>query len=533
MRTRLIPALAGEPASSQTPLRSLASPSLSAVLRRPATNPRPPAVVLYNPRSTAPAKRVLPLSLLALAAVLEGRHEYAIVDGNLDPAPVDSIAALVVAGARRLAVTVMPGPQLRQAVHDTRWLKARFPHLTVIWGGYFPTQHWDVALRDPAIDYVIRGHGELAFVELLDRLERQREVDDLAGLALRSAGPGAEPRTNALAPIPDPELLPEFPYHRVAVTSYVRRCYLGLRTLSHHSSYGCPFFCNFCAVVNMVGGRWLPQSAERVANTVRRLSHEHRLDAVEFFDNNFFVSEGRTADFADRIRDLGIAWWGESRIDTLLRYSRRTWQLMRDSGLRMVFMGAESGSDQTLRRMGKGGTLSTRKTLEIARLMRAWGIVPEFSFVMGNPPDPEGDIRQTIEFIRRLKTVNPEAEIVMYLYSPVPLAGDLYDAAVEHGFRFPATLDEWITPQWDQISRRRSSLLPWMRPSLRARIHNFERVLNAYYPTSTDLRLTGATRAVLRAASTWRYRSGVYGLPLELGLLQRLIRYQRPETTGF
>jgi hypothetical protein len=68
---------------------------------------------------------------------------------------------------------------------------------------------------------------------------------------------------------------------------------------------------------------------------------------------------------------------------------------------------------------------------------------------------------------------------------------------------------------------------------VRRHIRDFERVLNAYYPTSTDLRLTGLRRHLLRAASGWRYRSRFYHLPLELSALQRVMHYQRPETSGF
>src|SRR5205807_2162653 len=270
--------------------------------------------------------------------------------------------------------------------------------------GYFPTQHWDVALRAPYVDWVIRGHGELVFRDLL-RGWGGDEVRGIPGLAFRDEA--GEPVSNPMAPIPHPDQLPEFPYERVDLNRYVRSTVLGRRTLSHHSSYGCPFFCNFCAVVNMVGGRWLAQSAERTANVARRLVTDYGADAVEFYDNNFFVHEARTVDFAERILDLGIGWWGDSRIDTLLRYSDRSWRLMRDSGLRMVFMGAESGSDETLKRMNKGGSASTDKTLAMAEKAREYGIVPEFSFVLGNPPDPEGDVRGTLEFIRKVKRVNP------------------------------------------------------------------------------------------------------------------------------
>jgi hypothetical protein len=52
-------------------------------------------IVLYNPKVTRPRNRRLPLSVLAIAAVLEGKEEYTIVDGNLDPNPTSTIAKLM------------------------------------------------------------------------------------------------------------------------------------------------------------------------------------------------------------------------------------------------------------------------------------------------------------------------------------------------------------------------------------------------------------------------------------------------------
>lgn len=336
-----------------------------------------------------------------------------------------------------------------------------------------------------------------------------------------------------MAPVPNPDELPALPYHRVPVERYLRRTFLGSRTLGHHSSYGCPFFCNFCAVVNMVAGRWRAESPARVEGVVRTYRNRWGVDAVEFYDNNFFTSEARTAEIAERIRPLGMAWWGEGRVDTLLRYSDATWRLMRESGLKMVFLGAESGSEEALARMDKGGTLAPGQTLELAARMKSYGVVPEFSFILGNPPDPEADVRETIEFIRRVKGVNPESEIVMYHYTPVPLAGELFDAATALGFRFPETLEEWIGDKWQDITRRHSAHMPWLGSRQRRRILDFERVLNAYYPTTTDVRLKGARRALLRAVSAWRYHLRLYARPLELAALQRLFHYQRPETSGF
>jgi hypothetical protein len=285
--------------------------------------------------------------------------------------------------------------------------------------------------------------------------------------------------------------------------------------------------------VSLAKGRWNAQSPERVERNLRRYREEWNVDAVEFYDNNFFTHEDRCAEIARRIAPFRFRWWGEGRIDTLLKFKDETWRAMTDSGLRMIFLGAESGSRETLARMDKGGTLTPEMTLDLAARMRAFGVTPEFSFVLGSPPEPERDIEESLLLVKRIKERHPEAEIILYQYTPVPVQGELLDAASATGFVFPRTLDEWVSPQWNEVSRRRSDRLPWIAGRQRRRVKNFERVLNAYHPTKTDPRLTGWRRSVLRAASGWRYHTGFYAAPFELRLLQKLFRYQRPETAGF
>ncbi len=121
-----------------------------------------------------------------------------------------------------------------------------------------------------------------------------------------------------------------------------------------------------------------------------------------------------------------------------MSYSDATWEAMRRSGSKMIFMGAESGSDDMLRRMNKGGKASTDMTLALVERMKHYGIVPELSFVLGNPPDPAADIEATIQFIRKLKRVNPATELVLYIYTPVPQEGSiLLDEATQAGLPLP------------------------------------------------------------------------------------------------
>jgi anaerobic magnesium-protoporphyrin IX monomethyl ester cyclase len=198
-----------------------------------------------------------------------------------------------------------------------------------------------------------------------------------------------------------------------------------------------------------------------------------------------------------------------------------------------VFSGAESSSDAVLETMNKGGKASARLAIDLARRMSSYGVVPEYSFVLGSPPDPERDMAQTFEFIREIKKVNPATEVVLYTYTPVPMDGALFTQASNLGFTFPTTLEEWASDKWRQLMMRRGDGIPWIDQTVRKRVRNFERVLNAFYPTVTDRRLTPARRALLKTVSAWRYGLRLYTAPYELRALHRLMHYQRPETTGF
>ena len=491
-------------------------------------------IILFNPLSTTPGKQPLPLSLLSLAAVLEEREPWCLVDGNLvaDPAAdiIEKLARIPRSEFALLAVTVMPGPQLSQAVAVCRRLKTACPYVPIVWGGYFPTQHADVVLRSDIVDFVVRSQGERALLDLIATLKTGGSPHGVTNLSWKLGGDIVHNGIGAMVPLDE---LPELPYARIEMRRYLHANYLGRRTVAHNSSFGCPFACSFCAVVSMSNRRWLAQSPARMEGTIRHLAATYGVDAVQMHDMDFFISEDRVAEFADRIADLDLRWWALGRVDVLMQYAESTWHKLARSGLTMVFSGAESGSDETLAVMNKGGKASTNLTLELAARMRRHHVVPEFSFVLGAPPNPMQDVVRTFEFIRRLKRVNPATEIILYTYTPVPLEGALYGHARREGFRFPETLDEWASPLWQQLSMRRGDGIPWVDGDVRRRVRNFERVINAFYPTITDPKLTTWRRAALKAASGWRYALRFYEAPYELRALHRLMQYQRPETTGF
>jgi len=211
---------------------------------------------------------------------------------------------------------------------------------------------------------------------------------------------------------------------------------------------------------------------------------------------------------------------------------------MKEAGCKMIFLGAETGNDDILKQMNKGGTQTGAGIKDFARRLHPIGIIPEFSFVLGMPADtPEqvmNQINWDINFIKEIKEINPDAEIIIYLYSPVATEGsELYEQIQNAGFKFPQDLEDWLDPAWANFDLRKNPLTPWLNPTMVDKIKNFETVLNGYYPTASDFRIKGLKKQILRGISKFRYKSGFYKYPYEIKAMHKFWKYRQPEIEGF
>ena len=500
-------------------------------------------VLFFNPRA-AESKARVPNSILSIAASIEGKYDYAIVDGNLERNPRKTLLDYLETGDYKVfACTVMPGPQLRQAIPYTREIRKKYPHVKIVWGGYFPSNHSQVCINSGYIDYIIYGPGDHAFPMLMDAIVTGAAVHHIPNLIFKEADTVIKTKKDELY---DQDSLPPLPYDKLnsfySMKKYIGKSVLGTKTFAYHSSVGCPFTCAFCGVVPIYNARWKGKCADGIYKDIKWLKESFGGNAIEFHDNNFFVSEKRTIEFSKLIMKENMVWWGEGRIDTINKYSDETLALMRQSGCKMIFFGAETGNDAILKKMDKGGTQTAEQIRSFAARMAKFDIIPEYSFVLGIPPfsgtdTPEQVMKQIdedIAFIKEIKTINPKTEIIIYVYSPVPTEGsDMYNKVLESGFRFPEKLEDWIGPEWDQFDLRKNPLTPWLTPEMIDKIKDFETVLNGYYPTVSDVRLNGFKRKFIRSIASLRYKTGVYKKPYELKALHLLWKYRQPEIEGF
>jgi anaerobic magnesium-protoporphyrin IX monomethyl ester cyclase len=205
----------------------------------------------------------------------------------------------------------------------------------------------------------------------------------------------------------------------------------------------------------------------------------------------------------------------------------------------MAYIGAESPSDWLLHEVRKG--TRSDQTLAAVEKCRSHGVIPELSFMLAPPEDPEGETEKTFEFIRVIKRMHPATEIMLYIYTPLPPSHDNARALAPRSaiqlrdcdgrpVAFPAAADEWARPEWLDYWCHKDA--PWVSARLRRRILDFTTVLGCRFPTVTDIRSPRWAKSTLSAIASWRYRYQKYDHPWELGVSKKFVRLRDPRVSS-
>jgi anaerobic magnesium-protoporphyrin IX monomethyl ester cyclase len=497
-------------------------------------------VLLINPTITSRRSARFPLAVLNLSAALDGKYGSSIIDGNKDRDFIaTALRALQSGRIDAVGVSVMGGPQLRTAIAVSRAIRARFPEIPIIWGGHFPTICAEPALKSAYVDYAIRGQGEETLREMLDAIFAGDfgRMGAIAGLSWRAGDQVIHNKNRAFSTA---ALARDLPYERLGdPRQYLSRTFLGQYTTGYQAALGCRFRCTFCGVASMFRGKTALPAPQRLERDLGYLSKQLGVDSIQFFDHNFFDREEDTVPLLEVLAKFELQWWCFARSDALLNLSDRSWALVRKSRLRMAYIGAESPSDWLLHDVRKG--TSTDQTLAAVEKCRSNGVIPELSFMLAPPQDPEGETERTFEFIRHIKRVHPRTEIMLYIYAPLPTGPTSKIPQVERALSelrdsdgrpmvFPSTADEWAEPQW--VTYWCHTDVPWLTQRLRDRIRDFTTVLGCRFPTATDIRSPYWGKSALRTLASWRYRFKRYERPWELNVSRRFIRLWDPRVSG-
>ncbi|HZS50451.1 MAG TPA: radical SAM protein [Bryobacterales bacterium] len=468
-------------------------------------------VVFFFPAFSS-QEATAPLAILAISTpLLRAGYQVRIIDSTITPNFQKQVLKEL-ENALCLAVSLVTGPMIRETVQIARAAKALYPGLPVILGGWHPSLLPDQTLAAEFIDVVVRGQGEDALLEILERLEAGASLEGVAGVGYKQDGRLIFNPPRPLKPIRD---LPPKAYHLADFDAYERLC--GRRWAMYISSLACPYSCSYCTNQGVYGRQWNALDAGQAAQEMSDLVSRYRLSLLWVVDDNFLVDRERAVAIAEELLRRGVKfdWSIQASTNLVTRLTTEELKLLRRAGLSQVSQGADSGSPKILHLMNKDFQ-KIETVYEAAHKLHEVGIRPSFNMIFGYPGEGEKERRESIALIMDICRRFPGAEFWTNIFTPYP-GSPVMERAFELGIDVPKSLEGWA----DFFPRY--TVLPWLKGRKHHRLQIMREYLRVAFhrvPIAADRR-NRVTRAVHEAISVparWRLDHDFYVFPFELWL---------------
>lgn len=355
------------------------------------------------------------LSLATLAGYLRPHgHTVDCVDAKFERLDDDAVLERVREYRPDLVGLTAFTNEVKACAEVARRIGAEFPGIRIVLGGVHMTAIPERTMHEfPEIDFGCIGEGEQTLLELCDALDARADLAPVDGLIWRRDGslvrnaPRENIRDQDTIPMPAWDLLPRAREYTV----------MSLR--------GCPFSCQFCANPN---GRIVrKRSPRRFVDEVEWLVEHAAPERLFICDEIFSVDQKRTHLILDDMIARGlherVRWMAQTHVNFV---DERLFRKMKDAGAYMVGFGIETGDLEKLRSLNKG-IRSYDTVVEARRAAKRAGLPVEAYFIIGQPDETRGSVRNTIRLARRL---NPDLPIFGIM---VPYPGTEVAAMAERG----------------------------------------------------------------------------------------------------
>lgn len=288
------------------------------------------------------------------------------------------------------------------------------------------------------VDYVIMGEGEMNALDFTNYLlDKNINIEDIPGLGFK--------RDGQIILNPKREFVKNMDEFRqdwdlVDVNRYFKITLSGEKLFYFITSRGCPHSCAFCYNQIFNNRRWRSHSVEFVVKEIADIKEKIGINCVSFDDDNFFTNRKRGLQILRELHKLGITCqWVEVRVDYV---EEELIKEMVELGVNAIFMGWESGSANTLKRVAKGFT--PELILDKTRILSKFkNLTVDASAIIGFPWETKKDMSDTVSLAVKMFEINPfRMNFNIGLFIPFPGAPTSLDAHAK-GFSFPTDYEGW------------------------------------------------------------------------------------------
>ncbi|MFX0021931.1 MAG: B12-binding domain-containing radical SAM protein [Candidatus Hermodarchaeota archaeon] len=345
------------------------------------------------------------LSLLSLASYLEKEgFKVEILDLNLKLLKNKKILQEIkeknpiVIGITSITASIY------EAYRLAKLIKSNF-NIPLIIGGPHATFSDEEVLNESDFDIVVRGEGEGTLIEIVRAIKEEWNLDNIKGISYKKDGKIIKNESRIF--INDLDKLPFPARHLVPINKY------GTHAITIMTSRGCPFGCAFCQVPGKDGLKWRYRSATNILEEIKEILKKNpylkkvsgpkgKRPIVFFVDDNFMVSSKRIEEICTQIIEEGIEiyWDANARVDTIANISEDLLDLFKKSGCLHLFLGVESGSENTLKSYNK--QITKQEALKSAERLKKKGIYFTGSFMLGYIQEKKSDLNATFQFAKKM-----------------------------------------------------------------------------------------------------------------------------------
>ncbi len=325
------------------------------------------------------------------------------------------------------------------AGYIARKIKSLKGDTTLVAGGHHATFLPDEVLRD-GFDISVLGEGDETIFDIGNAVADGGTFEGINGIVYKDGEKFV--RTPPRSLISDLDSLPLPPMDLLEPSKYTFKVFgSDDKVMCIETSRGCPYACDFCSVTPTWGNKWRNKSNDRVMEEMN-LAKKFGYDWIFFTDDIFIVYPNvkHRRELFNRVlqEDLRTRWIVQMRADVTGRNPDLI-ELGAKAGMKISFLGVESGSEEILKKMHKGEF--TPQSIDAVSLLSKNGIIVLIGMMIGAPYERIKDIVTSLRFSRRLARAGADA-IQFSIYTPLP-GTRVFDDAIRS--------DSLFTLDWDRF----------------------------------------------------------------------------------
>ena len=274
-------------------------------------------------------------------------------------------------------------------------------------GGVFPSSVPERLLREDCVDYVCRGEGEGALVDLCNALEDGTDPTNIKNLWVKKDGKivAKNPIRTALdvntLPTQDLSIFEDVSLYRPMMGKVYRM-------IPIETQRGCPYACRFCnspeknELYNAqdAGRFFRKRTIKHQHEELKKLISKYNVEYIFFITDTFLaMSEKEFDEFCEMYSEFKLPFFMNTRPETI---TERRAKKLKEVNCHRVNIGVEHGNPK-FRAEVVGRKYKNEIAIKAFELMHEAGISTVSNNILGYPNETRELIFDTIELTRKIK----------------------------------------------------------------------------------------------------------------------------------